>query len=90
MSYSNLQSKLINLTEKIDILTKDSDDLNYRYDKVLKEKTELEDKFEKITQEVKKHADLQNMILNQRLQSMQELYEAKVAVKVDIVVGNST
>jgi hypothetical protein len=64
MSYSNLQSKLINLTEKIDVLTKDSEDLNYRYDKVLKEKTELENKFERITLEVKKHADLQNMILN--------------------------
>lgn len=64
MSLSNLQSKLITLTEKIDILTKDGDDLNFRYDRVLKEKTELEDKFEKITFEVKKHADLQNMILN--------------------------
>jgi len=78
MSYENLRSKLITLTEKIDILTKESDDLNFRYDKVMKEKTELEEKFEKITLEVKKHADLQNMILNQRLQSMQELYEAKV------------
>lgn len=49
MSYSNLKSKEINLNEKIDILTKDSEDLNIRYEKVLKEKTELEEKFEKIT-----------------------------------------
>lgn len=38
MSLSNLQSKLINLTEKYERLKNNSNDLNYKYEKVLKEK----------------------------------------------------
>jgi hypothetical protein len=63
MSLSNLESKLANLTDKILILTKDGDDLNVRYERVSKEKGDLEEKFERVTVEVKKHADLQNIIL---------------------------
>jgi len=60
------------LKEKISKLEKDSEDLDQKYDKVVKEKKELEEKFEKITNEVKKNADLQNVILQQKLQALQE------------------
>lgn len=77
MSLSNLKSKATTLNEKIERLNKDGDDLNFKYDKVVHEKKDLEDKFEKITLEVKKHADLQNVVLQQKLDSMQDLLEGK-------------
>jgi len=46
------------LREKITKLKADNEDLNAKYDKVVKEKQELEQKFYKITIEVKKHANL--------------------------------
>jgi predicted nucleic acid-binding Zn-ribbon protein len=53
MSLSNLESKLANLTDKILILTKDGEDLNRRYERVSKEKGDLEEKFERETVEVR-------------------------------------
>jgi len=67
MSLSNLKSKLITLKDKIHKLEVDSKDLDANYEKVVKEKNELEDKFEKITIEVKKSAEIKNIILNSRL-----------------------
>ena len=67
MSLSNLKSKLITLKDKIHKLEIDSKDLDANYEKVVKEKNELEDKFEKITIEVKKSAEIKNIILNSRL-----------------------
>jgi len=46
------------LREKITKLNSDNLDLDVQYAKIVKEKHELEDKFEKITIEVKKHANL--------------------------------
>ncbi len=67
MSLSNLKSKLITLRDKIHKLEIDSKDLDTNYEKVVKEKTDLEEKFEKITIEVKKSAEINNIILNSRL-----------------------
>ena len=52
MSLSNLKCKLITLKDKIHKLEVDAKELDINYEKVVKEKTELEEKFEKITVEV--------------------------------------
>lgn len=77
MSRSNLKSKLITLRDKIHKLEIDSKELDQNYDKVVKEKTDLEEKFEKITIEVKKSAEIKNIILNSRLQSLFNQYDSK-------------
>jgi len=59
------------------------ENFNYRailiyFLQVVREKRELEEKFELITNEVKKNADLNNVILDQRLQSLLNQYNARV------------
>jgi len=44
----------------------------------LQEKLELEEKFEKITNEVKMHADNKNVILMGKLNDLEKMLEAKV------------
>jgi len=56
MSLSNLKSKLITLRDKIRRLEDDGETLNTKFDVVVGDKKNLEDKYEKITEEVKKNA----------------------------------
>lgn len=58
MSLSNLKSKLITLRDKIRRLEDDGETLNTKFDVVVGDKKNLEDKYEKITEEVKKNAQL--------------------------------
>ena len=58
MSLENLKCKLITLREKIHTLESDAVYLDIDYDRVVREKNELEVKFEKITLEVKKNAEM--------------------------------
>jgi len=58
MSLQNLKSMMINLKDKIHKLEIDARELDVQYSKVVKEKSDLEEKFEKITMEVKKNAEV--------------------------------
>jgi predicted nucleic acid-binding Zn-ribbon protein len=58
MSLQNLKSRLVTLRDKIHKLEMDARELDIEYARVIKEKTDLEEKFEKITLEVKKHTEI--------------------------------
>lgn len=63
MSLANLKSKFITLKHKVEKLELDFKELNKRYDKVMQERKYLDDKFENITSEVKKHSEWSNLVL---------------------------
>lgn len=82
MSLENLKIKFATLREKIRRLEREQEELDARYIQVLQEKKDLEDKFERITMEVKMHAELKNEILSKRLGELENQFEYKVLFRV--------
>ena len=58
---------------------KDFSDLSEKYEKVVLDRKDLKNKFEKLTNEVKKHAELYNVALTSRLEKELEQLEQKEA-----------
>ena len=56
MSRENYKSKLISIKDKVIRLDKEFSQLSEKYDKVVLDKKDLKNKFEKLSSEVKKHA----------------------------------
>lgn len=56
MSRENYKSKLSSIKDKVQRLEKEFAQLSEKYDKVVLDKKDLKNKFEKLTNEVKKHA----------------------------------
>jgi len=77
MALANLKTKLKSLKEKITKLEREQDIIDARYAKVIKEKKELETRFEKVTTEVKHHADAKNVALSRKLGGLSEMLEIK-------------
>lgn len=67
MSRENYKSKLIAIRDKVANLEKDFADLSLKYDKVVNEKKELTSKFDKLTAEVRKHAEMHNVVLMRKI-----------------------
>lgn len=77
MSLENLKIKFATLKEKIRRLEREQQELDARYIQVLQEKRDLEDRFERITMEVKMHAELKNEVLAKRLGELENQFEYK-------------
>jgi len=77
MSLDNLKIKLSTLRDKIRRLEREQEELDARYIQVLQEKKDLEDRFERITMEVKMHAELKNEVLAKRLGELENQFEYK-------------
>jgi len=79
MALSNLKIKLKTLWEKIAKTEKEQDLINQRYAMVLQEREDLENRFEKITLEVKTKADAKNVVLSGKLEDLNNRLETKEA-----------
>lgn len=79
MSRENYKSKLISIKDKVIRLDKEFVQLTEKYDKVVLDKKDLKNKFEKLSSEVKKHAELHNVVLTRKLQTEIEQLEQKQA-----------
>jgi chromosome segregation ATPase len=77
MALANLKTKLKSLRERITKLEREQDIIDARYAKVIKEKKELESRFERVTVEVKSHADAKNVALSRKLGGLSEMLEIK-------------
>jgi len=53
--------------------------LSEKYEKVVLDKKDLKNKFEKLTGEVKKHAEIHNVVLSRKLETEIEQLEQKEA-----------
>ena len=67
ISLQNYKSKYTTLKEKVIKLDKEFTDLSEKYDKVVLDTKELNHKFESLTREVKKHAELHNVVLTRKM-----------------------
>ena len=59
-------------------MERDGDDLDKKFDKVFKDKKDLEERFNQITQEIKQHAEVQNIYLTGRLKDLMDHLISKV------------
>lgn len=78
MSENNLRIKLMALKEKLAKLTEEKESLDKKMLEGLQKKQDLEHRFNKIAEEVERHANEENTILAGRLGNMQSDYEQKV------------
>jgi len=79
MSLDNLRIKFKTLKDKIIKTEREQDIIDARYEQVIKEKKELEDRFENIASEVKNRSDAKNVVLSQKLGVLSDKLEAKEA-----------
>lgn len=79
MSRENYKSKLNSIKEKVVRLTKQFNDLSEQHQKVVVDRKDLKNKFEKLTHEVKKHAQLHNVVLSRKLDTEIEQSDIKEA-----------
>ena len=69
MSLQNYKSKLATLREKVVRLEKEFNELCGKHDLVVGEKKDLTGKFENLTKEVKRHAEMYNMVLTKKMEA---------------------
>jgi predicted nuclease with TOPRIM domain len=67
MSRENYKSKLITIKEKVIKIEKEFAELSDKYDRVVLDRKDLKNKFDKLTGEVKKHAEMYNVVLSRKL-----------------------
>ena len=67
MSRENYRSKLGSIKDKVARLEKEFTELAEKYDRVVLDRKDLKAKFDKLTNEVKKHAELHNVVLSRKL-----------------------
>lgn len=79
MSRENYRSKLATIREKVARIEKEFADLSERYDRVVLDRKDLRNKFDKLTNEVKKHAEMYNVVLSRKLETELEQLEQKEA-----------
>jgi predicted nuclease with TOPRIM domain len=79
MSLQNYKSKFATLKERVIKLEKEFADLSVKYDKVMIDKKTLNSKFDALTKEVKKHAEMHNVVLMRRMEAQIEQLQQKEA-----------
>jgi predicted nuclease with TOPRIM domain len=79
MSRENYKSKLTSIKDKVIRLEKEFSELSEKYDKVVLDRKDLKNKFDKLTNEVRKHAELHNVVLSRKLETQIEQLEQKEA-----------
>ena len=79
MSRENYKSKLITIKEKVVRVDKEFNELSEKYEKVVVERKDLKNKFDKLTNEVRKHATQHNEVLARKLDIELEQLEQKEA-----------
>jgi len=79
MALANLKIKLKSLLEKISKIEREQDLINQRYAQATQGRKDLEDRFEKVTTEVKTRADAKNVVLSQKLEDLNNRLEGKEA-----------
>jgi len=77
MAISNLKIKLRALGDKIYKTEREQDLIDQRYTKVIHDKRELENRFERVTNEFKMHCDAKNIALSRKLGNLSEKLEQK-------------
>jgi hypothetical protein len=60
-------------------MDKEFHELSEKYEKVVLDRKDLKNKFDKLTNEVKKHAELHNVVLSRKLETELEQLEQKEA-----------
>ena len=79
MSRENYKSKLVTIHEKVLKVDKEFAELSETYDKVVLDRKDLRNKFGKLTDEVKKHSEMNNLVLSRKLETELEQLEQKEA-----------
>lgn len=69
MSRENYRSKLATIREKVARVEREFAELTDRLDRVVHDKKDLRNKFEKLTAEVKRHAEMYNVVLSRKLET---------------------
>ena len=69
MSRENYKSKLVTIHEKVLKVDKEFAELSETYDKVVLDRKDLRNKFGKLTDEVKKHSEMNNLVLSRKLET---------------------
>jgi len=89
MSLSNLRIKLVALREKYNSLIKDKRGLDAGYESTLAQKTDLENRFDMIADEMKRNTEIQNIILIQKLEQQEIELDAKEAQLQEIIISSN-
>jgi len=89
MSLSNLRIKLVALREKYNTLVKDKRGLDAKYESTLAQKTDLENRFDMIADEMKRNTEIQNIILIQKLEQQEIELDAKEAQLQEIIISSN-
>lgn len=63
--------------------------MNEKYDKVMVDKKELNHKFESLTKEVKKHAEMHNVVLMRKMEAQIEQLQQKEAYLHQLMQNSS-
>lgn len=89
MSLGNLRIKLVALREKYHTLVKEKRGLDARYESTLAQKTDLENRFDMIADEMKRNTEIQNIILIQKLEQQEIELDAKEAQLQEIIISSN-
>ena len=79
MSRENYRSKLVAIKQRVFHLQTEFTQLSTKYEQVMTERKQLQMKFDRLTQQVRKHAEMYNVVLMRRMQSQLEQLEQKQA-----------
>ncbi len=77
MSKENYKNKLVNLKDRVRKLEKELEELYVKLDMINSAKKDLSNKFERLTEEVRKHAEIHNVVLSRKLEAEMEQMEQK-------------
>lgn len=89
MSLSNLKIKLVSLRERYHVLVKEKRGLDGSYESCLAQKTDLENRFDMIADEMKRNTEIQNIILIQKLEQQEIELDAKEAQLQEIIISSN-
>eukprot|EP00357_Protocruzia_adherens_P012602 CAMPEP_0115020674 /NCGR_PEP_ID=MMETSP0216-20121206/30327_1 /TAXON_ID=223996 /ORGANISM="Protocruzia adherens, Strain Boccale" /LENGTH=475 /DNA_ID=CAMNT_0002392675 /DNA_START=48 /DNA_END=1475 /DNA_ORIENTATION=+ len=79
MSLKNARARLVGLREKFEVTKKQKEELERKYQQTEQEKEELIEKFEFVIVKIKERAEYKNIVLDTRLQELQDHFERKEA-----------
>ena len=89
MSLGNLRIKLVALREKYHNLIKEKRGLDTKYESTLAQKTDLENRFDMIADEMKRNTEIQNIIIIQKLEQQEIELDAKEAQLQEIIISSN-
>jgi len=85
MPLGSALTRLEGLREKFKKVTKDKEELDEKYRKLEKQKMEMYQRFETAMTKLKKRADTKNVVLENKLNQLQDEYEKKEAQLQEVV-----